>query len=581
VRDEDNNPRSPSPVDAWRRAGRVVEILPGRNFLPARAQDGDATQQLTRTAIESVSNALGGQTSLSGNLPRMLWVKAWRHGDDFVNWHWVNYDIDFTSGNARPTQPVDLTVTLPAGVPAEEVVWLTPDGTRRPLSIVVHEEQVQVTLPSVRVYGVLIIGRKGREQVLSAQLEGEALLARATSACGGRWDELAEETSIVQAAGKRIAAGPLQAADASDYSQAAGRLLRACQVQQDNGYVAAVRRSAGTEGAVLALDFGARQSQDPWKTVTANTAYSAETGFGFLPGPDDSEPTPEETYYAGARRYGGSIATEVNAGRLLFWPYRELAPAPLQTNLGCGAARRFRVDVPPGQYTVRAVTTNPSWSNRNFFVSGMVSVNGAVCLLDVPVNHGSLAAREFPVSTADGKLEFTFGGPTGWAVAAVVITPGAASEPDPQVAGGLRRWHVSLRYANPDWYPIDQVRFSPELHLANLPDSDWTLVQAPPGGLPVVDLGSNREAEVGDVLYAVTTIDATAPRAVRLHFGASSQAQLWLNGEPLGYVPNEKGIRRDEFVVPLALRSGKNLLLVKLQRFWERRWLFYASLTDG
>jgi hypothetical protein len=90
-----------------------------------------------------------------------------------------------------------------------------------------------------------------------------------------------------------------------------------------------------------------------------------------------------------------------------------------------------------------------------------------------------------------------------------------------------------------------------------------------------------REAEVGDVAYAVTVIDAPAPRQAQLHFGASSQAQLWLNGQPLGYVPNEKGLRRDEFVVSLPLRNGRNVLVVKLQRFWERRWLFYASLTDG
>ena len=64
-----------------------------------------------------------------------------------------------------------------------------------------------------------------------------------------------------------------------------------------------------------------------------------------------------------------------------------------------------------------------------------------------------------------------------------------------------------------------------------------------------------------------------------LHFGASCQAQLWFDGKPLGYVPNEKGLRRDEFVVPLDLKPGENILVVKLQRFWERRWLFYSSLT--
>jgi len=51
-------------------------------------------------------------------------------------------------------------------------------------------------------------------------------------------------------------------------------------------------------------------------------------------------------------------------------------------------------------------------------------------------------------------------------------------------------------------------------------------------------------------------------------------------GEPIGYIPNEKGFRRDEFVASLKLREGENTLVVKLQRFWERHWMFYASLTS-
>jgi hypothetical protein len=210
----------------------------------------------------------------------------------------------------------------------------------------------------------------------------------------------------------------------------------------------------------------------------------------------------------------------------------------------------------------------------------MVSVNGAVRLLDAPHDRGALLAREFVAAAPDGKLDFTFGGATGWAVAALLIWPGGTDALDPQAAGGLRSWRVSPRYANPDWYPITQVSAPPEAQLEQLPGGDWTAVAAPADGLPVIDLGTNLEADVGDVVYAVTAVEAPLERAARLHFGASSQAQLWLNGEPLGYVPNEKGIRRDEFAPSVRLRQGTNRLVVKLQRFWERRWLFYASLSE-
>ncbi|MCY2991505.1 MAG: right-handed parallel beta-helix repeat-containing protein [Planctomycetota bacterium] len=112
------------------------------------------------------------------------------------------------------------------------------------------------------------------------------------------------------------------------------------------------------------------------------------------------------------------------------------------------------------------------------------------------------------------------------------------------------------------------------------PGPDWTEVHAPAEGLPVIELGTNRQAEIGDVVYAVTTLAAPAARPVTLHFGATSQAQLWLNGQPIGCVPNVKGLGCNKLTVPLELRSGENCLVVKLQRFWERRWMFCASLSD-
>jgi len=119
-----------------------------------------------------------------------------------------------------------------------------------------------------------------------------------------------------------------------------------------------------------------------------------------------------------------------------------------------------------------------------------------------------------------------------------------------------------------------------EGRLVSLPLAGWTKLS---GGavyasvLPVIDLGTNREAEIGDVVYATTTFAAPRWPNPKLCFGATSQAALWLNGKPLGFVPNEKGLR-EEFVAPVTLQPGENKLVVKLQRFWERRWLFMATV---
>ncbi len=79
------------------------------------------------------------------------------------------------------------------------------------------------------------------------------------------------------------------------------------------------------------------------------------------------------------------------------------------------------------------------------------------------------------------------------------------------------------------------------------------------------------------MVYAVATFDDPAWPRPKLCFGSTSQATLWLNGRHLGFVPNEKGLR-EEIVVPVELRPGANKLVAKLQRFWERRWLFAATL---
>jgi hypothetical protein len=397
----------------------------------------------------------------------------------------------------------------------------------------------------------------------------------------GKWANLAQQAADVGKLADRAATGQVRPKDAEAYAGAARELLQSVQAQEDATYLARLSEAVVADEALQAFDFGATDAKPPWTAVQPDSVYSPAAGFGWLPAGDDTQPTPEETYYAGAAKYGEQFrGPEPTKQSLLFWPYKQPIPAPLRMNLSSATSRTFRVDLPAGNFRVRAITTNPSWTNRNFLVSGMVSVNGAVQLLDAVHDRGAVVAREFQTGARNGKLDFTFGGPTGWAVCAVILKAAGAQQGGAPIAIPLAEWRVSPRFANPDWWPIRQVRCSPEGKLERLPEPGWTLVKAPPGGWPMVDLGTNKEAEIGDVAYAAATVESPVATTRRLHFGASSQAQLWLNGAELGYVPNEKGVREDELVVPVKLRRGRNVLVAKLQRFWERRWMFYGALTD-
>jgi len=558
IRDEDNLPRDESPLASWRKAGRVVEILPGRNFLPNRTTESEATRKLTADALDDVREALGGQTLLAGDLPRLLWVKPWMHFEELLSVHFVNYDVDFEAGVAKPTKPIEFRVKLPEGLMPERAAWLVPGFDQVDLELRIADGSAVVTVPSVDVYGVLLLGSTELDAGHSPRLAAEAYLARAAMACGGQWGELAAQ------------------AKASHDAESARSLLVAMQQAKDQEYIARVHAAARITDATLALDFGASKDVNAWRAVRIDTNYDANVGFGWLTPTEDADPTPEELYYDHARKYGGRFSTERCARRLLFWPYKQQPPTPLLTNIGCGAPHRFQVDVEPGNYAIRVVTTNPSWTNRNFQVSGMVAVNGTVQLLDAAHDKGSIVAREFVAPARDGKLDFTFGGPTGWAIAALAIVP--ASHVGDRGTTPLRQWRVSPRHPNPAWHPITWTSTPIESQLEHPPLDKWTRFSAAESGLPVIDLGSNRDAQIGDVVYATTiiTADAAGPRMLR--FASSSSAQLWLNGKPLGYVPNEKGVRESEFVASINLKSGENTIVVKLQRFWERKWMFYAEV---
>jgi len=568
LRDENNQPRKSPPTESWKKRGRVVDLLDGDAFLACRATESEATRRLTEKAIAATRKALNDDLVLQGDLPRMLWVKTWEHFGEFVSLHFVNYDVNFESGSATPTQPTRVSFRMPQGVPAEEAAFLTPDGGSTPLPFTSRSGRIEATLPSIRVYGIVVIGRRGLDAARSALLRGDAWLDRA---------RFASQEAATQAEAVRKLRSP---ESASAYAQAAQQLLQRVAEREDKRYFERVKTMANTDGAVLALDFGGKQAQAPWQLVAADSDYTAERRFGWLPPHDASEPTPEELYYAMARRFPDGSDREIKARSLLFWPYRELPPEPLRMSLCCGTPRRFQMDLADGLYEVRVVTVNPSWILRNYLVSGMVWCNGHAVGLDTALDKGSFASGTFTAEARGGKIELTFGGSTGWAVAAIVVRPAQKPTSAPLADGSLREWRVSPRYANPDWHPIRQTRCPPEAKLAAPAPDGWTIVKAPPAGIGLVDLGSNRDAAIGDIVYAATTIASDRGRTAKLRLGSSSSAVAWLNGQEVAYLPNVKGVQRDEFVGEVSLKAGRNVLVLKLQRFWERRWLFYASLTD-
>ncbi|MBD3293436.1 MAG: hypothetical protein GF393_10965, partial [Armatimonadia bacterium] len=509
-RDENNAVREGDALAHLREQGRVVELLDGRHMHFNRDKESDATRAIVAQAIADIRAALGGETLLDGQIPRMLWATTWHHqaqGADLMSAHFVNYQFDYESGQPTPTEPFEVAIRLPEGMAEPEATtWLTTRGEPRPLLFQYDDGIALVQVPAVEVYGVLVLGPADEERTLSDRLQGDAMVQRAEFALDGEFGDLGAGMQALM---------DLRGQDDAAYRARAEQLLRDARALADERYFDEWRAMADTQGATLALDFGAEEDAGAWSALTAEMAYSEERGYGWLPVKDTSVPTPEETGYAMAHKYGSGQEEIVSRG-FPFWPY-EWRPeaAVLQRALYSGQPRTLRVDLPDGEYEVRVVRGNPNWALRNYRCSGMVRDRMGVRLFDAAYYPGGADLGAFTAHVTDGRIELTFGGPTGWAVSALVIRrTGDAQEITVDREGG---WRVSPRYRNEAWWPVRQVRFSPEDDPTAVPAA-WEEVRHDLAG--VVHLGSNTEADTGDVVYAARTIDSDRAREATLTLGS-------------------------------------------------------------
>ncbi len=559
TRDERNQPRAGDALALLRAAGRVRVLAGGASFPVWRGPQTAQGRALAARLLAELAPLLP-EPLVSGDLPATTWVKLWRHAGGFVSAHFVSYALDYASGAARPTAVATVSLRLPEGVRAERARWLAPGEPERDLPLRVGGRRAEVTLPALRVYGVLVLGPGGAEARASALARGDQRLARARRAGAGAAD--------LEARIARVRA--LRSADAHAYDDAAGALLLGLSAERERAYLAWVRSLADFGDPEAAFAFGHSADIPPWRAVGADTSYSSTLGFGWLPADDDSLATPEERYLSVSNDPAPDSLRSLSL-YAAYWPFGEGAlPKPISRALASGRPRVFRVDLPDGDYRVSVVGANAAWDQQNLLVSGMVAANGRPVLLDVPLDVGGLVQRAFTAHVGDGALELRLGGATGFALASLLVEKVSRVLPDPLEAGGVRAWRVSARHANPDWAPLADL---------TVPESDaGAELRAAESGIPLVDLGTLAHASIGDVVVARAQIERAAAGPAELHVGASSAARVYLNGALVLELANLKGVERDEGVARVPLRAGANELEVVLERFWERRWLFFASV---
>jgi hypothetical protein len=81
----------------------------------------------------------------------------------------------------------------------------------------------------------------------------------------------------------------------------------------------------------------------------------------------------------------------------------------------------------------------------------------------------------------------------------------------------------------------------------------------------IVDIAKQLKPYKGAAMYLVTGFQSPATRRVELRLGTDNAWKLWVNGKPL-FSRNEyhRGMAFDQYRVPVTMRSGQNVILIKL-----------------
>ncbi len=157
--------------------------------------------------------------------------------------------------------------------------------------------------------------------------------------------------------------------------------------------------------------------------------------------------------------------------------------------------------------------------------------------------------------------------------------------------GFLTRWHVIGPFDNTDGtgyaaaYPPENEMDLEAAYAGKHGRVKW-VEHSTDHDLGKIDLNKVLVEEKDVAGYAVTEFVAAAAREVQLRLTSYNAVKLWLNGRQVaGHEVYHSGSQLDQYVAPVALKKGKNVILVKIcqnniQQEWARHWGFQLRVCD-
>ena len=162
----------------------------------------------------------------------------------------------------------------------------------------------------------------------------------------------------------------------------------------------------------------------------------------------------------------------------------------------------------------------------------------------------------------------------------------------PKHFGFLTHWRVIAPFDNTGRAGFDQV-FPPEEGIdlsATYPgkgaDATWQPLETS-DNFGMVDLNKPFGMLKEVVGYAYTTYEAETARAAELRLGCKNAWKVWVNGEfVFGRDEYHRGMRIDQYRIPIQLKAGENTILIKLcqneqKEEWTVQWQFQMRICDS
>jgi hypothetical protein len=134
--------------------------------------------------------------------------------------------------------------------------------------------------------------------------------------------------------------------------------------------------------------------------------------------------------------------------------------------------------------------------------------------------------------------------------------------------GWLDNWLISEAYDYDPEKPMAEQVFAPETAslddlLAMAKQDDWQTT--PTNNKGELDLLELHDEEF-KIAYALNTIEVEAEQEIVLGFRSDDGIAVWLNGEKIHEADEMRGINHDWENVPVTLKAGENILLLKISQ---------------